>query len=222
MLAMESRPLLGLVRDFSRTAVALVCGFHTANGSRLIVETIGAFANEPAANEPFKSAQHAMIFGRRETERIANRVGASGAPDAMDVILGMFGKVVIDDVRDAVDVNTASGDVRRDEDTNRAVLEILQRAQSLVLGTIRVERAGADALLLEFAGDFIRAVLGAGKEQDHVKAGLAQQMQQQIHLQIVAHFVNELRDSCGWIGAPANLHGFGILLELMGQRLDFP
>lgn len=196
-------------------------GFKASDRNRLIIETVGAFADKAAANEAFESAQDAVILGRRETERVANRVRASSAADAVYVILGMFGEVVIDDVRDAIDVNTASGDVRRDEHTNRAALEILQRAQALVLRTIRVQSPGADAALLEFAGYLVCTMLGAGKEQDHVEAGIAQQMQQQIHLQIVAHFVNELRDGRGRIGAAANLHRFGVALKLICQRFDF-
>lgn len=94
----------------------------------MIIETFRAFANESAADEPFESAQHAVILRRRETERISNRVCASSASDAMDVIFGMFGKVVIDDMGDAVHVNAASGDVGRDKDANRTVLKILERA----------------------------------------------------------------------------------------------
>jgi hypothetical protein len=76
----------------------LIRSFSAADGGRLIIETVSAFANEPAANEPFKSPQRALILRRRETERVSHRVRAASAADAMDVILGMFGKVVIDDV----------------------------------------------------------------------------------------------------------------------------
>ena len=64
----------------------------------MIIETVGAFANESAADEPFESAQRAVVFGRRETQRVTDRVRPPGAPDAVDIIFGMFGKVVIDDV----------------------------------------------------------------------------------------------------------------------------
>ena len=64
----------------------------------MIIETLGAFTNKSAANKSFESAQSPMILGRRETQRISNRVRAASASDAMHVVFGMFGKVVIDDV----------------------------------------------------------------------------------------------------------------------------
>ena len=46
-------------------------------------------------------------------------------------------------------------------------------------------------------------------------------MQQQRRLQMRANFVNKLRDRFGRIRAPADLHNFGRMLELVGQLLDF-
>jgi hypothetical protein len=64
----------------------------------MIIETLGAFTNKSPANKSFEGAERGMILGSGEAKGIANRVRASGAPDAVDVILGMFGEVVIDDV----------------------------------------------------------------------------------------------------------------------------
>lgn len=75
---------------------ALNCCWTDRN--RVIIKSLGAFTNESAANEPFQSAQCGMILGRRKAEGIANRVCASGSPDAMHVIFRMFRKVVIDDM----------------------------------------------------------------------------------------------------------------------------
>lgn len=78
--------------------VAAVRHFRSAHRGRLIIETVGAFANESTANEPFEGAQRAVVFGCRETQRVTDGVRPPGAPDAVDVILGMFGEVIIDDV----------------------------------------------------------------------------------------------------------------------------
>ena len=37
--------------------------------------------------------------------------GSAGAPDAVDVILGVFGEVVVNDVADALHMDAASGHV---------------------------------------------------------------------------------------------------------------
>ena len=41
--------------------------------------------------------------------------GAPGASDAVDVILRLFGEIVIDDMRDAVNMDAAGGDVGGDD-----------------------------------------------------------------------------------------------------------
>jgi hypothetical protein len=87
-----------MVRLLALGFVATVRHFPSLRRSRLIIETVGAFANESAADESLESAQRAMIFGCRETQRVPNRVCSPGAADAMNVILGMFWKVIIDDV----------------------------------------------------------------------------------------------------------------------------
>ena len=74
-----------------------------------------------------------MVFGSDEADRITHRLGASGTTDAMNVILRVFWKVVIYDVRDTVDVNAPRRDVSRYQHTNSAGPEVFQRAEALVL-----------------------------------------------------------------------------------------
>ena len=54
-------------------------------------------------------------------------VGAAGAADAMDVVLDVWREVEVHDVRDAVHVDAAGGDVGGHEHAHGAGLEILQR-----------------------------------------------------------------------------------------------
>ena len=72
--------------------------FPSWDRGRLIIETVGAFANQPATDEPFQSAQRPVVLGRRETQRVPDRVRSPGAPDAMNVILRMFRKIIINHV----------------------------------------------------------------------------------------------------------------------------
>ena len=56
----------------------------------------------------------ALVVGA-EREGDALGAGARGAADAVDILLGHVGQVVIDDVADARDVDPARGDVGRDQ-----------------------------------------------------------------------------------------------------------
>ena len=91
---------------------------------------------------------------------------AARATDAVHVILGLLRHVVVDDVRDAGDVEPALRDVRRDEHAHLAALEILERARALRLRLVGVHRRRVDALALEMPHDAIGAVLGA-REHEH-------------------------------------------------------
>ena len=83
------------------------------------------------------------IIMSKEADRFANRLSAASTADSVDVILGMAGEVVINHVGDAFHIDSARGDVGRDEDANTAGFKILEGAETLVLGAVRVKsRAG--------------------------------------------------------------------------------
>ena len=98
-----------------------------------IIKSFRAFAHDAATNEFFQRAQFVLVFGSDKTDGIPDGIGAASAANAMDVIFSVHREIIIHDVRDAVHVNAASGDVRGNEDTYHAGFEILQGAQPLVL-----------------------------------------------------------------------------------------
>ena len=82
----------------------------------------GRLGPKPAASSsrsrprpaPSLTASGALL-GEHEGDADAAAPGARGAADAVDVVLGGAGEVVVDDVRDAVDVDAAGGDVGGDQ-----------------------------------------------------------------------------------------------------------
>jgi len=189
--------------------------------SGVVIKSLSAFPDQSPADKSFQRAQRGMILRSREAEGFTDCQRAPRPSDPMDVILRVFRKVVVHYMRDSVNVNAARGNVRRHEHAHRAALEILEGPQALVLRTIGMQRSSANALLLQLASDPVRAVFGAGEDQHHVQHGIAQEMQQQVQLRIVRHFIDKLRDGRRRIGPSANLHDLGRALELMRQRLDF-
>ena len=61
-------------------------------------------------------AQHAPFAGRHEQDSRALASGATGAADAVDVGFGIVGNVVIDDVGDAFNIETARRDIGGNHD----------------------------------------------------------------------------------------------------------
>ena len=115
------------------TTVIVATAFGLCRTSGVVVKSFGAFAHDAASDETFESAEFAVIFIGDEADGIADGIRASGASDAMDVILDVHREIVVDHMRDAVHVNAARGDVCGHEHAHCARLEIFQRLQPLIL-----------------------------------------------------------------------------------------
>ena len=76
----------------------------------------------------------------------AGGAGAAGAADAVHVGLGVVRRVEVDHVRDAADVDSAGGDVGRDQRVDLEGLELRERALALALGLVAVHRDRGDAV----------------------------------------------------------------------------
>src|SRR5690606_13361720 len=74
-----------------------------------------------------------------EGNRTARASGAACAADAVDVVLRVCGKVIVEDDVDLIDVETAGGHVRGDEQFHRSVAEALEGALAHLLGDVPVQ-----------------------------------------------------------------------------------
>ena len=82
----------------------------------------------------------------------------------MHVGLGHVRQIVIDDVTDPFDINTARGDVGRDEHPDLTRAEGRQHAFALTLRFVAMERVRGDAGVAKIARDLIGPVLGSGED----------------------------------------------------------
>ena len=76
-------------------------------------------------------------------------------------------------MRDPIHIDAAGGDIGRDQHPHGAGLEILQRAQPLILGTIGMNGAGFDSAALQPARDLVSAVLGPSEHENRVEFWIA-------------------------------------------------
>src|SRR6202142_2037552 len=90
--------------------------------------------------------------------------GARGAPDSVYVVLGILGKVHVDDMRDAVDVESPRRHVRGHQQRQRATLELLEDLQAPRLRDVSGERADAEAVPLEVRNEALGEALGVDEE----------------------------------------------------------
>src|SRR6267378_8402719 len=146
--------------------------------SRVVIKAFRPFPHNAATDETFEHAQRPLIFGRNKADRIADGVGAAGASDAMDIILRVHRKIIVHHMRDPIHIDAEGGDVGGDEDTDGAGLEILQRAEPLVLRAIGMDRARLNSAAFETTSDLVGAALGPGENKNSVELRIAQEMKQ--------------------------------------------
>ena len=132
----------------------------------------------------FQLADHIPVFVGDQGEGVARALRASRAPDPMDIGVGGVGHVVIDDVRDAVDVETSGCDVGRDHDGEVARLEAMQGAFALSLGAVAVQAGDAEPGVRDLAGDLVGAVLCAREDQHRIAVDLFEQPDEQSRFQM--------------------------------------
>ena len=117
------------------------------------------------AQGTLESEQFSPLIDPEESGSEALRAGAAGASHAMDEILGHLGEIVVDDVSDILDVNTARGQVGGDEDPEAALLKACKCRGSLRLRAVAVNLGGGKAVVIEAFRDALGATLGAGEDQ---------------------------------------------------------
>ena len=85
--------------------------------------------------------------------------------DAMDEILGHVGQIVVDHVRDVIDVNAASGYVGGYQDAIASLLEPGEGRVALRLRAVAVNHGGGESVAAQRLGQFVGSALGAREDQ---------------------------------------------------------
>ncbi len=122
------------------------------------------------AGVAFDDAQHVALTGCHEQDGVTLAARATGTPDTVDVGLRVVRDVVIDDVRDALDINAARCHIGSDDNIQLPVLQPGNRAFALRLRNITVQFGGVEAASAQFLGKFGGLKLGAHEHQHGVEA----------------------------------------------------
>ena len=150
---------------------------RSRRGGRRVIEVGKSDLFQRLFHNAFEPADHIRILRCDERERVACAFGASRAPDAMDVRIGSVGHVVVDDVRDAVNIETARRDVGGDHDLEVSRFESLQSLFALSLCAVAVQARGAETRVADLPRHFIGAMFRPREDQHRIGIGLLEQFQ---------------------------------------------
>jgi hypothetical protein len=130
-----------------------------------VVEVWQSLAFDWSTHNTFESPDHVVILRRDEREGIASTLRASCSSDAMDVSIGGIRHIVVDDVRDALNIQSARRNICSDHDGEMACFETVQSALTLSLGAVAMQARDTMTGVSDLPRNLIRAMLGAREDQ---------------------------------------------------------
>ena len=170
------------------------------------------------ADEPLDVAKVRAVFARDERHGLAGFARAAGAADAVDVVFRDVRQVVVDDVRQRLDVQAPRGDVGGDEHLQLAVLEALQGLHALRLALVAVDRGGFDAVVLQLLGEPVGAVLGPAEHQHLLPVARLHQVREELAFAVLVDRVRDLGDELDRHIAPRDFNRYGVAHEARRER----
>src|SRR5215470_6169450 len=135
----------------------------------------------------FKPAQVPPLGGQRECRCPASAGSTTGAADTVHEVFSDLWHVVVHDVGYVGDVDSASSHVGGNQYAVLALSETAQSGVPLRLRTVAVNLGCAPAVAAELAGNAIRSMLGANKDEK-TSLLLVQQVLQQFEFLLLLYF----------------------------------
>ena len=158
--------------------------------------------------------------GVTNSSAVSGPAGAAGAADAVHVGLGVVRDVVVEHVRDALDVQAAGGDVGGDQDVDRAVLQRGDGALTLRLRDVAVDGGSGKAARAQLLGDLLGGLLGADEDDHRLERLDLEDPGQRVHLAGPGDLDVALRDVLGGGGLRLDRHLDRVVQILLGDLAD--
>jgi hypothetical protein len=175
---------------------------------------------QAAAGQFLDIAEVFPLVGRTECNRDAARASSCRAADSMHVALRNVRQLVVDDMRDLVDVDAARGDIGRDQNARESLAEAVERGLTLTLALVAMDREHTNAAMLECLANAIRATLRA-REHDHTPhLRILEQSVEHLTLGARVHEHHALIDAIHGLACSSNLDAYRILENLGGKARD--
>ncbi len=173
------------------------------------------------ACEAFDQLESAAFVSAAKRQGNSGGPGAARTTDAVHVDFRNFGKLVVDHVRDVLDVESARRDIRGDQDGRLVGLELLQRARAGVLALVTVDGHGANSRAHQQFGDLVGAMLGASEDQCAGDRGGSQKMREQLRLVSRFDQIDRLPHLLGGRGHRVHLYVLRLVQPVGGQLPNF-
>ena len=136
------------------------------------------------AVELLNLAHHAHIVGGDEVDGNTLASKTTTTTDAMDVVLAVSGKVVVDDQRHLLDIDTTGKEIGGDEDTRRSGPELLHNDITLPLVHVAVHGRDSEVASGELVGEPVDLPAGVAEDDGLGDGDSLVQIRQSVELPI--------------------------------------
>mgnify|MGYP003445183927 CR=1 FL=1 len=106
----------------------------SGRGRSGVIKALKCHTLQRCVEKPLKGGYLVSIVTGDKGKRISVFVNSSGTADAVDIGVCIFRHIVIDDVGNAQDIDTAGGDIGRHQNFDRTVTESFERRLTSLLG----------------------------------------------------------------------------------------
>ncbi len=195
--------------------------FLVEEGGVDVVEIVDFEAWDALTDEAFDVEDVREFLGGHDGEGFADGLGAACSANAVDVVFGVLGDVVVDDVADTCDIDAACGDVGGDHDFVASGFEAFEGIDAFGLGAVGVECGDGVVALFELAGDAVGSVLGAAENEDAVEICAFEKGEEEVEFLINGDGVKGVGDGLGRGASGTDLDAFGVFQAPCGEALDF-
>ncbi|OQA30234.1 MAG: hypothetical protein BWY57_02961 [Betaproteobacteria bacterium ADurb.Bin341] len=199
-----------------RFALAFRCRFlrfvagNNIDGNQLFGEALDAFDVNAVA---------VMHQRNRQT----GTPGATGTTDAVHIVFGKLGQIVVEDMRNTGNVETTSGHISRHQNAGTPQAHIVDGAIAGTLLHVAMQRGGGKTGDQQLVGDQVGIALGGGKHQRLMQFGIAQQMvKQAVLVRLIIDKMDALFDVFMLGGRPGNTDHHRLARQVFSQFADLP
>ena len=190
--------------------IRVVVGKHALigalDGRKGVFRNLEIHFGDVLAGEFLNAAQQIACVGGDERNGEAIGACAARASDAVDVVFGKHGQIVVHHVVDFGHIDAAGEHVGSHEHVGFAFAEIVQRAAALRLAAVGVDRFGRNADATQAFAAVIGSALGSSEDDNAIAALFLDERIQQLGLLATRGFDYVLVDFVGGFAAVRDFH----------------
>src|SRR5699024_3483619 len=145
-------------------------------GQHSLLEARNGFDRNPLIQKAFDTPDLLTVGMGGQSNGVAMTTCPPRTTNAVHIIFGLHGQVVIEGVRNALNINAACCHIRRNQDARTAPLYHAHRAAALALVHVSMQGNRGKAAVIQPPGQGIGTTLGSGEDNGLIHIGITQQV----------------------------------------------